>query len=252
MSHDVPGSPASDMSAIIVSRQYGSGGGELAARLSRRIGWQLVDHQLVAEVARRLGITEADAQARDERAAGLVSRVVNALLTMAPEGPVTPDQLPSDPDELYHHTVRHIIDDALRLHHVVIVGRGAQALLLDRRDVLRIRIVAPLEARVAYVALREGLPEPAARARIQLKERDRARYLQTHYHRHPDDPLLYDLTVNTGVIDLDSAVDLVLLALERKANQLNTPEEALGPGAGLGRYRGRPEDFQQARHAEQA
>jgi cytidylate kinase len=103
-----------------------------------------------------------------------------------------------------------------------------------------VRVVAPLPQRVAYVTQREGLSPSAARARIRGKEQDRARYLQAQYHRTPDDPLLYDVVVNTGVLSLDSVVDLLLLALERKARQLTLPESELGPGAGLERYRGQP------------
>jgi len=61
----------------------------------------------------------------------------------------------------------------------VIVGRGGQVLLADRRDVLHVRVVAPLEHRVVYVALREGLDMDTARARVQAKDRARGRYMQT-------------------------------------------------------------------------
>ena len=54
------------MKAITISRQYGSGGGEIGARLAARLNWGLIDHELVAQVARELGITEQTAQARDE------------------------------------------------------------------------------------------------------------------------------------------------------------------------------------------
>jgi Cytidylate kinase-like family len=35
------------MNAITVSREYGSEGGEIAARLVHRLGWQLIDHAIV-------------------------------------------------------------------------------------------------------------------------------------------------------------------------------------------------------------
>lgn len=105
------------------------------------------------------------------------------------------------------------------------------------------RVVAPLALRVAYVARREGVDEPAARARIQLKGQDRLTYLRTYYHQQADDPHLYDLGLNTGVLGLDDAVDLLCLALERKGNRLALPPEALGPGTGLAPYAGPPGDF---------
>jgi cytidylate kinase len=126
---------------------------------------------------------------------------------------------------------------------VVIVGRGGQVLLAGKRDVLHIRVVAPLELRVAYVAHREGLSLEAARLRVQAKDRARTRYMQTQYHCQHEDPHLYDLVIDTAVLDLDSAVDLICLALERKASRLTVPMAELGPAAGLAPYPGKPADF---------
>jgi cytidylate kinase len=230
------------MQAVTLSRQYGSGGGEIAARLAGQLHWQLIDHQIVAGIARQLGISEAEASNRDEHEGNLVSRVINALLVPTPEVPIAPDDLPGDPTALYHKAVSHLISESVGTGQVVIVGRGAQAMLQARRDVLHVRVVAPLPRRIEYVMLREGLNEGQARSRIQHRERDRRRYLQVHYHRDPDDSLLYDLVLNTGVIDLESAVDLILMALERKGRRLQVPDRELGPAAGLPRYRSQPKD----------
>jgi len=74
---------AAGMKAITISRQYGSGGGEIAARLAERLNWHLIDHELVARVARELGIPEQRAQGRDEYAQGFIARVVSQPLTVA-------------------------------------------------------------------------------------------------------------------------------------------------------------------------
>ena len=60
---------------------------------------------------------------------------------------------------------------------------------------------------------REGRDEAGARARILQKDEERRRYLQTFYQREPSDAHLYDIILNTGVLDLDSVVDLIALAL---------------------------------------
>ena len=239
-----PPSPTSaTMTAVTISRQYGSGGGEVAARLARRLGWSLIDYQIVARVASEAGISEQVAAARDEDASGRLGRVIESLFSQAPEGPVTPDNLPTNPAERYHRVVCRVLDEIVAGGRVVIVGRGAQAEFHERRDMLHVRVVAPLEQRIAYVVQREGLTPANAKARIQNKERSRAHYLEAFYHRRPDDPLLYDLMVNTAVLSLDSTVDLILRALEHKGRQLNVPEADLGPGAGLGRYPARPQDI---------
>src|SRR5438270_44984 len=63
------------MRAVTISREYGSGGGEIAARLARRLGWQLIDHQIVAQAASELGVHETVVQAHDEHVGGVIARI---------------------------------------------------------------------------------------------------------------------------------------------------------------------------------
>ncbi|HEX9057189.1 MAG TPA: cytidylate kinase-like family protein [Ktedonobacterales bacterium] len=230
-----------EMRAITISRQYGSGGGEVAARLAERLGWQLIDHHIVAEVAVAMGITEEEAKARDERVERIVTHVLSAMGHAAAEAAVAVPSTSVIADDAYYEAVRNAVEMAVNVGRVVIVGRGGQVLLADRRDVLHVRVVAPLQQRLAYVMRREGLNEEQARDRLQMKDRDRMRYLQVQHHRNPDDPLSYDLVVNTGVLDLDALVDLIRLALVRKGRRLGAPEWQLGPG--MGPYRGHPGDL---------
>jgi cytidylate kinase len=231
------------MRAVTVSREYGSGGGEISARLAARLGWRLVDHELVVRVARELNVSEAEARAQDEYAESLFTQVLIGMRTLAPPVPVAlPVSLRSD-TERYQEALRRVVAAAVAAGQVVIVGRGGQAILSGRREVLHVRVVAPLGLRVAYVMRREGLSQAAAQERIQLKDRDRLRYLQAAHNLRPDDAHLYDLVVNTAVLDLESAVELVLLALQKKAVRLAVPKEALGPAAGLAAYPGQPADL---------
>src|SRR4051794_533136 len=56
----------SGMKAIAIAREYGSGGGEIARRLAARLGWQLLDHSIVAQAAKLMGLTEHEAESFDE------------------------------------------------------------------------------------------------------------------------------------------------------------------------------------------
>jgi len=60
---------------------------------------------------------------------------------------------------------------------------------------------------------------------------------------NPADAHLYDLVLNTGILDLESVIDLICLALERKAARLSVRTGELGPGIGLPEYPGQPADF---------
>src|SRR5947208_13987824 len=88
-----------------------------------------------------------------------------------------------------------------------------------------------------------GLCRETAHALIMKQDQELASYLETFYHRHPGDAHLYDLVLNTGILDLESAAEVIVLVLERKARRLSIPAQELGPAVGLPHYPGRPEDF---------
>lgn len=229
--------------AVTVSREYGSGGGEVARRLAARLGWQLIDHEIIVQVARDMQISEAEVEAYDERSESTVSLILNSMRAIHPAMfAVAPDSFASD-SQVYRDSLTRVVEAAATAGEAVIVGRGSQMILRENRDILHVRIVAPLEKRIAYVMRREGVDRNSAESRIHLKDHDRQRYLQAEYHHHPNEAHLYDLIVNTGVLDLDSVVDLITLALERKTTRLSVPVEHLGPAAGLPPYPGQPADF---------
>ena len=232
------------MSAVTFSREYGSGGGEIAARLAKRLGWQLIDHEIVERVASEMGTSIQEAEARDERTEGVLARALNSMVYLNPTllGDAATVAFLSN-EATYRETVSKIVKASAERGHVVIVGRGSQVLLAEQRDVLHVRVIAALEQRVAYVMQREGLDQDAAQLRVQVKDHDRARYLEVEYHRKSDDAYLYDIVVNTSVLGLESAVDIVYLALQKKAKRLSIQTGELGPAAGMERYPSQPEDF---------
>jgi cytidylate kinase len=239
------------MQAITISRQYGGGGGEIANRLAKRLGWQLLDQEAVLAVAEKLGITVEAAEEQDESVPSFSTRILHNLSMMQPAMSSTVQTIPVGEDEAYHKAIQQVLEAALQSGHVVLVGRASQMLHRERHDILHVRIVAPLEARVAYVKRREGLSDLQARARIKSKDSGRARYLQAHYGEHPDNPYLHDLIINTGILDLDSAVQLIVDALADKAKMLAKSAEELGPHAGLEAYPNVANDFNVLTSAKQ-
>src|SRR5437588_11907256 len=72
------------MSAVTISREYGSGGGEIATRLAKRLEWQLIDHEIVERVANEMGTSIQEAEARDERTEGMLERALNSMVYLNP------------------------------------------------------------------------------------------------------------------------------------------------------------------------
>src|SRR5712671_1248823 len=101
------------MRAITISREYGSGGGEIASRLARRLAWHLIDHAIVERMALEMGTSTQEAEAHDEYTEGIVSRVLNKMLYLYPASMVSapPEVLLSDED--YRSAVNKIVRAAV-------------------------------------------------------------------------------------------------------------------------------------------
>src|SRR5579864_905756 len=126
------------MRAITISREYGCGGGEIASRLASYLNWKLVDHEIIVQVACELGIPNAEAEEYDEYSAGIVRDILTSISEIS-----HPSLMRGIDAQVYHEAVSRVITGAVMVGRVVVVGRGAQVLFADRRDVLHVRIVAP-------------------------------------------------------------------------------------------------------------
>src|SRR5579859_6976195 len=95
------------MRAITISREYGSGGGEIASRLARRLGWQLIDHEIVVQAAQEAGIPLAEAEAHDEYVESTVSRILTSMRMIYPAAlSVSPiPDLPMADPQIYHEAI---------------------------------------------------------------------------------------------------------------------------------------------------
>src|SRR2546428_12337112 len=129
---------------ITVTRQYGSGGSDIARLVAERLGWELVDNQFVEEVARRAGVPPDEVAQREERAPGLLERLARTLAVASPEMFIAQAAVPrveQDEATLVKVTER-VIGEAAMHGRGVPVGRGAPAALGNRPHPLHAYAVA--------------------------------------------------------------------------------------------------------------
>ena len=205
------------MPIVTISRQYGSGGSEVAERVALALGWQLYDNAVVDEVAARLGISPAEVSAREERMPSLSERLASALWLAAPEVmPTVGDAaLPPSEERIVEVTGR-VMQEAVQAGPAVIVGRGAQCLLATRTDAIHVFCYAPLEALAAYAVTNlDVTPDEARKTVVEMNAR-REEYVKRHWKREWRDLANYHLCVNTAWLGLDGAAELVTrMARER-------------------------------------
>src|SRR5437868_1757731 len=111
------------MPVVTITRQFGSGGSEVAERVARALNWPLLDSAIVEAVANRLGTTVGAVEAREERVASLSQRIADVLAFGSPEAlPIAADvpDLPPSEERVLDMT-RRVIDEAVARGPAILV-----------------------------------------------------------------------------------------------------------------------------------
>jgi cytidylate kinase len=199
------------MSAITISRQYGSLGDEIGRDVAERLHLRLVDGKVIAEIARGLGLAASHFEDRDEYQGTVVSDLVRTMRHLYPAtiAPTPTTESPELDDSSYLEVIRQVIWEVARTEDAVIVGRGAASILGSSPTVLHALIIAPLAVRTERVMTADNLDHPHAVQRIKQIDERRARYIRRFYGADWLDVNGYDLVVNTGHFSQLSAVQLI-------------------------------------------
>jgi len=201
---------------ITISRQFGSGGSEVAERVAKALDWQLVDNELVEQVASRAGMSPEEVARREERAPSFVERLTRTLAAQNPE--LVPPQGGTVRDIEEQNLVRvteSVVSELARHGRVVFVGRAAPAVIGLQADALHVKLVAARNFRAERIRERFGLSAEEAERQLDAVDGQRARYHKEYYQRNWADPLNYHLIINTGLLGLDGAADIILAAVRR-------------------------------------
>jgi cytidylate kinase len=186
---------------ITISRQIGAGGGAVAQRLAEQLGWQIFDREILAQIARHTHTKEKIISRLDEHAVGRFNDYVNQLIV---------------PDDIgqagFLVELTRVCWALARQGKAILIGRGANW-FLDPRYGLRIRLIAPFDVRVARIARQQGLPEHAATKLVRDHDAEQQGFIRQAFGRHIDDPLGYDLVLNTEHLDDGVAAETAASAL---------------------------------------
>src|SRR5207247_921099 len=199
---------------ITITRQYAAGGSDVARLVAAALDWTVIDNEFVDEVARRAGLAPEEVAERDERAPGLLERLARTLAVASPELFITATAAPrveQDEASIVKLTER-VIAEAAAHGRVVLVGRGAQALLAQRPppDALHVYVVASKPWRMRLAVERLGADPASVEQVVDETDRQRDQYVKTYYGRHRHDFVNYDLVVNTERLGLEGAAAVVV------------------------------------------
>src|SRR4051795_4313300 len=187
---------------LLVSRELGAGGGQIASKLAQRLGWANLDKEIIEKLASQYGTPRVVLDAVDEKKVGWLADLFNGWI----EGHGF-SQLS------YVNRLGRLFNKAAKRGSVVIVGRGAK-FLLPKGAGFSVRIIAPMEFRVEQLVLRLGVTAQEARCLIRKSDTDRKSFIKRYFHHSVTDPHLHDLVVNIKQVTPTVAVQLIYDAVQ--------------------------------------
>jgi cytidylate kinase len=194
---------------ITISRQYGAGGSRVAGLVADALGWRVVDNELIDRVASRAGLPPEEVARKEERAPGFVERLTRALARSSPETFAAPDEKVPEPEEATLVRITEtVVAEIAAEGRVVLVGRAGPAVLRGSHAALHVKLVAAPEFRLRRI-IEEGRTADAEQT-MRDADTNRARYLKQYYGLDWNDATNYHMVLNTGVLGLEGATDLIV------------------------------------------
>jgi cytidylate kinase len=178
------------MSIVAISETLGSLADEVARELGQMLGYEVANREIITKAAERFGES------------------VVSLAHVTEEKPTFWERF-SDTQRQYLSAVEATIFEMAARDNVILSGRSASILLAKVRHTLRVRISAPESVRAQRVEHAQGLTTEAALDVVRQVDDERAARVRFHYHVDVDDPLLYDVVINTERMSAPTAARLL-------------------------------------------
>jgi cytidylate kinase len=195
------------MPIVALTREYGSGGTGISKKVAEALGYEFVRDQITKEAAEMFGIAEDELIAIVESKPGFWESLAEAaqveFATVAAE-------------------VLHIAER----DNVVIMGRWATLLLRRITHCVRVRLCAPTEVRIQRVMARRSLSREKATDLIRKADEGANARVRQFFGETRENPLLYDVVINTARLTSETAVQQILQLVRRPECQATESSRA--------------------------
>jgi hypothetical protein len=182
--------------------QPGSGGSLIAEKIADRFGFDYFHRDIIKGIAKSAKIRATVIETLEKER---LSGVEDFIASLYKDQYLYPG--------IYMEHLLKVVNTIANHGRAVIVGRGAN-FILPPDERFSLRVVAPLEIRIQNVARAYKVPVETARKRVVARESRRSAFVRKSYNADISDPENYDLTINTGRMAIEPAVEAVIAAVK--------------------------------------
>lgn len=188
---------------ICIGREFGSGGHEIAVRAAERLGIKVYEKNLVHLACKYGNIAVKTLESADEKPTNpYFFQTVHEGNYHVMRGLPTSEVL----YKLQSHEIRRIA----KSESCIFVGRCADHVLqCEDVQLLRVFVSAPTENRIRRKMEQENLSHLRAKSLVRKMDLQRKGYYEHYTGNKWGDPKNYDLHINTGIVSIEQAVELI-------------------------------------------
>lgn len=185
---------------ISIGRQHGSGGREIARLLAQELGIKCYDKEIVDEAAKHSDFSRDLINAYDEK------RMSAFMLHAGGYGLNENFRLNMQVVSAQFDAIREIASKG----DCIFVGRCADYILRDRRDLVSVFILGDMDERLKCLERRQGLDVAAARKKIKEVDKDRSSFYKYYSDQTWGDAQNYDLCINSSRLGVEGTVKVIM------------------------------------------
>ena len=192
---------------ITISREYGSGGRYIGKLVADKLGITLYDKQFISKLSEETGLSEEYIE-NNEQKRKILDSLNNGYyfgLEMA--------------DELFLKESK-LIQEIAKKESCVIIGRCADFILKDNKNVIKVFIYSKMEDKLKRATKFYGIEEQKAEKEIKRIDKLRANHYKYYTQKEWKDNSNYDICINSDMIGVEKAADLICKMVNSKNEEL--------------------------------
>jgi cytidylate kinase len=192
---------------ITIEREYGCGGGAIAAQLAQHLGWTIWDKRLTQEIARLANVEPSAVRRCDERMDSRLYRLAKTFWRGSHERSSQVAGQVFDTDRMMS-MMAEITTRIAREGNAVVVGRGAPFFLRDSPDTFHVFLYAPRTEKIRRL-VEEGSSEHEAEEMVDTVDHERVAYVKHYFNANWPTRSLYHVMINTAIGN-EGVIDTIL------------------------------------------
>lgn len=202
---------------ITIARRFGSGGKAIGVALSEQLGIPCYEKEILRMASDKSGISQALFEETDEK---LKRSFLKRVIGSAPSNyTVEPSDKKFIHDNNLFNIQRKIIEELANTESCIIVGKCADYVLGNRKNVIKVYVDAPMSSCIRSIKERMGVGDMEAIRIINKTDKYRSDYYKYYTGgREWKNPTYYDICLNSGTLGRKKCIEIIKeLYEERKA-----------------------------------